>query len=589
LTLAASPLLPLLAACGTVVGPNYRVPEAAVVKRPEAAAPFLGASEKPFSQQALPAQWWRLYRDSTLDALVDQAFTANTDLRVAIANLARARAVLAEAEQLGRPAVDLAAAPGFGRAAGAASGVNHSLPDRASYDAGLHVSYQLDLFGKIARAVEAAHADSDSAQAASDLARVTVAAETTRAYAEACSAGRQIAIARQSVALQDKFVRSTAQRVKLGRGTALDNSRALGQRDQLRAAVPPLEAQRRAALYRLAVLTGETPSHFPQSVAACERVPRWTAAIPVGDGAALLRRRPDIRQAERTLAAATARIGVATAELYPQISLGLSAGSTGSLSGFGEGNTLRYSLGPLISWSLPSTSTARAHRAGRSRDARIAGALRRRRAERAARNGNGADQLCPRARPQCSLEGRTRPERAGLEPGRPFISLRPHRLPDDARRRAHAGRREDAALADTRGADRGRPDPRSSWRWAAAGKARREGVEHRAVARGDAALGAHERLDGRRGAAQHLAHRRARRLAADGLADALHLLLGDGRQAVLGDHRRRRGGWRGRRRRIENKLQPATSARGKVQARAALGGPNFMAESPCRRHARAAG
>ena len=359
LTMAALPLL--LAACGTVVGPDYRVPETAVVKRLDAAAPFLGAGEKPFSQGALPAQWWRLYRDGTLDALVDQAFTANTDLRVAAANLARAQAVVAEAEQSGRPAVDLAAAPGFGRAAGAASGVNHALPDRASYDAGLHVSYQLDLFGKIARAVEAAHADSDSAQAASDLARVTVAAETTRAYAEACSAGRQIAIARQSVALQDKFVRSTAQRVKLGRGTALDNSRALGQRDQLRAAVPPLEAQRRAALYRLAVLTGETPSRFPQAVAACEQVPRLAEAIPVGDGAALLRRRPDIRQAERLLAAGTARIGVATAELYPQISLGLSAGSTGSLSGFGEGNTLRYSFGPLISWSLPSTSSARAH------------------------------------------------------------------------------------------------------------------------------------------------------------------------------------------------------------------------------------
>ena len=357
-TLAALPLL--LAACG-VVGPDYRVPETAAVKRPEAAAPFLGASEKPFSQQALPPQWWHLYRDSTLDTLVDQAFRANTDLRVAAANLARARAVLDETGQLQRPGVDLSAAPSFGRAAGAASGVNHSLPDRASYDAGLHVSYQLDLFGKIARALEAAQADADVAQAASDLARVTVAAETTRAYAEACSAGRQIAIARQSVALQDKFVRSTAQRVQLGRGTALDNSRALGQRDQLRAAVPPLEAQRRAALYRLAVLTGETPSHFPQSVAACERAPRLAAAIPVGDGAALLRRRPDIRQAERTLAAGSARIGVATAELYPQISLGLSAGSTGALSGFGDGNTLRYSLGPLISWSLPSTSTARAH------------------------------------------------------------------------------------------------------------------------------------------------------------------------------------------------------------------------------------
>ncbi|MFC5477281.1 efflux transporter outer membrane subunit [Massilia suwonensis] len=359
LPLAALPLL--LAACGTVVGPNYTVPEQAVVKRLDAAAPFAGAAEKPFSQQALPGHWWRLYRDGTLDSLVEKAFTANTDLRVASANLARAQAVVQEAEQLGRPSADVSASPGFGRAAGAASGVGHALPDRASYDAGLHVSYQLDLFGKIARAVEAANADADAAQAASDLARVTVAAETTRAYLEACSSGQQIAIARRSVELQDKFVRSTAQRVKLGRGTALDNSRALGQLEQLRAALPPLEAQRRTALYRLAVLTGETPARFPQAVASCERVPVLAAAIPVGDGAALLRRRPDIRQAERVLAASTARIGVATAELYPQISLGLSAGSTGALSGLGESNTWRYSLGPLISWSLPSTSTARMH------------------------------------------------------------------------------------------------------------------------------------------------------------------------------------------------------------------------------------
>jgi len=109
------------------------------------------------------------------------------------------------------------------------------------------------------------------------------------------------------------------------------------------------------------VLTGEVPGKFPQAVAQCAKVPQLAAAIPVGDGAALLRRRPDIRQAERTLASATARIGVATAELYPQISLGLTAGSTGGLSGFGEGNTFRYSLGPLISWTIPSTGTARVH------------------------------------------------------------------------------------------------------------------------------------------------------------------------------------------------------------------------------------
>ncbi len=357
---AAALALLTVSACSTV-GPDYRVPDEAAVKRPEAGAPFVGAAEKPFSLAPLPAQWWRLYRDGTLDGLVEKAFAANTDLRVAAANLARARAVLSEAEELRRPEAAVSASPGFGRQSGAAMGLPSSLPSEASYDTGLHVSYQLDLFGKIKRAIEAADADTEAAQAALDLTRVTVAADTARAYAEACSAGQQIAIAQQSVDLQRKFVASTAQRVKLGRGTALDNSRAQGQLEQLRAALPPLEAQRRTALYRLAVLTGEVPGKFPQAVAQCTRAPQLTSAIPVGDGAALLKRRPDIRQAERVLAGATARIGVATAELYPSISLGLSAGSTGTLSGFGEGNTFRYSLGPLISWTIPSTGTARVH------------------------------------------------------------------------------------------------------------------------------------------------------------------------------------------------------------------------------------
>jgi outer membrane protein TolC len=147
----------------------------------------------------------------------------------------------------------------------------------------------------------------------------------------------------------------------MGRGIALDNSRARAQLDQLRASLPPLEAHRRTALYKLAVLTGEVPANFPADVAKCDMPPRVANAIPVGDGAALLRRRPDIRQAERTLAASTARIGVATAELYPNITLGASFGSIGMIPGIGDSNTWHYGLGPLISWSLPATSSARVH------------------------------------------------------------------------------------------------------------------------------------------------------------------------------------------------------------------------------------
>jgi NodT family efflux transporter outer membrane factor (OMF) lipoprotein len=355
-TALAAALLVALAGCAAV-GPDYHVPAQAAIKRPAAAAPFVGAQEAAFTSDPLPSNWWRLYRDATLDGLIEKAFRANTDLRVASANLARSRAVLNEAEELRGPDATLHAAPSYGRLAATTLALPQPLPNMGMYDAGVGVSYQVDLFGKIARAIEAAGADAQAAQAASDLAHVAVAADTTRAYAEACSAGRQIAVARQSTALQEEFVRLTEQRRHAGRGTALDMSRARSQLEQLNAAVPPLQAQQRVALYRLAVLTGEVPGTLPGALERCSTAPRLATPIPVGDGAALLRRRPDIRQAERTLAGSVARVGVATADLYPSISLGLSAGSTGFLADVGAANAFRWSVGPLISWTLPSAGT----------------------------------------------------------------------------------------------------------------------------------------------------------------------------------------------------------------------------------------
>jgi len=351
-------LVAALAAC-TTVGPNYTVPAQAVVKRPEAAAPFLGTQEAAYKSEPLPTHWWRLYDDPVLDQLVQKALAANTDLRVASANLARTRAVLDQTEEERKPEVSVSASPGVGRSSGVTAGSKTALPDRFNYDAGIHVSYQTDMFGKIARAVEAANADTQAAQAAVDLVRVTVAADTARAYADACAAVRQISVAQQSVDLQQKFVELTDQRTHAGRGTAIDGARARSQLAQLQAALPPLQAQHRTAHYRLAALTGQTPAEMNMHLLQCQAAPRLTAQIPVGDGTALLRRRPDIRQAERNLAAATARIGVATADLYPSISLGASVGSTGLLDHFGAGNAFRWSLGPLISWTLPDTGAAR--------------------------------------------------------------------------------------------------------------------------------------------------------------------------------------------------------------------------------------
>ncbi|WP_338760236.1 efflux transporter outer membrane subunit [Massilia sp. METH4] len=347
--------LAVLAACGTV-GPDYHLPEQAAVHKPAAAAPFTGAGEPAFRSEPLPPHWWRLYHDPALDALVAKAFAANTDLRVAAANLARARAVQQEVSGAADPVIGGSAAPAFGRASAAAKGLPQPLADGYSHDAGVTVAYQLDLFGKIRRGVEAAGADREAAEAALDLARVTVAADTARAYVDACGARHQLDVARRSVDLQQRFVELTGRRIRAGRGTALEDTRARAQLEQLRAAIPPLLAQARTAQLRLAALTGRAPAEMGDSELACQAVPRLAQAIPTGDGAQLLRRRPDVRGAERSLAAATARIGVATSELYPSVSLGLSAGSTGALDRFGAANAFRWSLGPLVSWTLPTSA-----------------------------------------------------------------------------------------------------------------------------------------------------------------------------------------------------------------------------------------
>jgi NodT family efflux transporter outer membrane factor (OMF) lipoprotein len=359
-TLALTALAAALAAC-TTVGPNYKVPDDAIVKRPAANAAFIGAAEASFTSAPLPPEWWRLYQDPVLDKLIAKAFAANTDLRVADANLRRAHAQLEEVEEKKHPDIEASVAPQYGRIAGASLGIPETLPRTFLYEGDVRISYQVDMWGRIKRAIEAVEADGDAVQAASDLAHVMVAADTTRAYAEACSAGYQLKVAQGSVDLQGKFVKLTGERITRGRGTALESSRAQAQFEQLRASLPPLEARRRVALYRLAVLTGEVPGAFPKDVAECATPPRVVATIPVGDGAALLRRRPDVRQAERHLAGATARIGVATAELYPNISLGASFGSVGMFKQFDDANTWKWTLGPLISWNLPSSSSARSH------------------------------------------------------------------------------------------------------------------------------------------------------------------------------------------------------------------------------------
>ncbi len=345
-----------LSAC-TTVGPDYKeaLPDATGQAKLHASA------EPVFTPDLPPADWWRLYDDQRLDQFVAEALGANTDLRVAAANLAQARAVLRETRAGRSIDTSLNAGVTYRRQSSAALGLDVDLPEGELYDAGLDVAYQLDLFGRIRRAVEASRADVEAVQAAYDLTRISVVAETVRAYTDACSAGRRLAVAQRSVEVQEQTFDLTRRLLEGGRATALETNQAGALLEQTRAEIPTLEALRQTALYRLAVLTGRPPADFPRDLVNCATPLQLGTPIPVGDGAALLSRRPDVRAAERRLAAATARVGVATADLYPSISIGGSIGSTAAALGdLVSSSAFRYSVGPLISWSFPNMAVARA-------------------------------------------------------------------------------------------------------------------------------------------------------------------------------------------------------------------------------------
>ncbi len=367
--LASSLVLALLTGCA--VGPDYHLPEFSLFKSPQAQGSFVAASTGS-SQAPIEDHWWKLYGDAQLDALIEAALMANTDVRIAAARVARAEGVLEEAHGAQEPSLDMDVGVSRAQLSGEEYLLEEALPVLNLGDAGLAGHFNLDLAGGLKRAVEAAQADQEASQAALEQARLAVVAELVQAWGELCSAGREQQISQHRLELLEDGQQVVERLVNAGRRPLVDLSRAQAQVAQFKAGLPVYEARRRLALYRIAVLSGRPPRDYPQNLARCHGAPQLTQPIPVGDGAGLLKRRPDVRQAERHLAGATARIGVATAALYPSISIGYSLGATGLLEHMGQARTQRWSLGPLISWTLPGEAEkARVHQA----DAAAAAAL----------------------------------------------------------------------------------------------------------------------------------------------------------------------------------------------------------------------
>ncbi|WP_370855793.1 efflux transporter outer membrane subunit [Pandoraea anapnoica] len=361
LLLSAVAVAAALASGCTTVGPDYHLPENSVMRSSEANGAIANVS-KPgaVSIEAVPDDWWQLYDDPKLDALVKEALAANTNVRVALANVQRAVALYHEVESENLPQGGVQAEAARAQISGESLLKEEKLPVVNIAVATLGISYQIDFFGKLARADEAALAAAEASQAALDVARVSVAAETVRAYVQSCAANHEYDIANEQLKLQERSVAITRKLVDAGRDQPTDLLRAQAQADTLRAGLPHYLAQNEAANYRLAVMLGKVPGTLDASLTQCRRIPQLTQALPVGDGTALLKRRPDVRQAERELASATAKIGVATADLYPTIRFGASIGANGVLEHFGQGRTEQWTVGPMISWSLP-TNGVRSH------------------------------------------------------------------------------------------------------------------------------------------------------------------------------------------------------------------------------------
>jgi NodT family efflux transporter outer membrane factor (OMF) lipoprotein len=313
----------LLGAC--TVGPNYRPPPAGALSVPEAfygPAPAAAGSAAP----ADLARWWERFDDPLLTRLIDEASRDNLDLAASAARLTQARESLVQARAGLVPTVGASA--GAGRTIGSGN-------DRNSFSLGADAAWEVDLFGRIRRGVEAAGADAEGAYYDREALRVAIAAEVATNYVEARLAQERLAIARDTLAISDDNLQIARWRVEAGLVSSLDSEQARAARAQTAASIPNIERSFTSATYRLAVLTGRAPGALTAELTEAKPIPKGPQDVAVGIPADTLRQRPDLRAAERNLAAATARIGVAQAQLYPGLRLtgniGTSALSLGGL------------------------------------------------------------------------------------------------------------------------------------------------------------------------------------------------------------------------------------------------------------------
>ncbi len=336
----------LMSACA--VGPDYKAP---FIDAPKS---FARAVTPEFTGQGVELNWWKLFQDKELNTLIEQTIAHNYDLQAANANIREARALYLQSSLNLAPIVSSHANfTDQKRSLGALNNLSYAPRGLKLYNVGFDALWELDIFGRVRRSVEASNDEVEAQEATLRDLSVSLVAEVARNYFELRGLQNQLAVARKNIENQVKTVEITRIKFEVGRGTELDTSRATAQLDTTRAIIPTLEAGIYRTMHRLSVLTGQLPNTLTESLMTVAPMPKIPEIINIGNPADLLRRRPDIKIAERMLAAATASIGIATADLFPRVTIvGTLSLEATKLSAVGSGGSDTFSIGPRISWAF---------------------------------------------------------------------------------------------------------------------------------------------------------------------------------------------------------------------------------------------
>ena len=340
-------VLPLALACaGCTVGPDYRKPEEPVPAQFRAA---------PASAPADLSQWWTQFRDPELESLVARALKSNIDLLTAASRVREARQEEIVAGAAGLPQVNANGTAVHLHSAGdPLAGITGQPPssggtDIKLYSVGFDATWEIDVFGGVRRSVEQAKASAEAADWAVRDGEVTLTAEVATDYLTLRTLQARIAILKDEQKRQNDTLALVAARAKAGFVTQLDVNQQNAQLQTTAAQIPPLEAQARATEHAIAILLAEMPDALSAELETGTPPPETPPMLPTGLPSDLLERRPDVREAERKLAAATAAIGVATAELYPKFNLlaGISFSSNQLSNLFSASNLGELGLGQI--------------------------------------------------------------------------------------------------------------------------------------------------------------------------------------------------------------------------------------------------